>query len=172
MAHAMLHSVGIIEARPRYLVGDVTVRLKDCIVQAMTQNLNEQEIWTYNLWTEAWRKFTTKAKSVPTFESEQCAVAVGSAIYILQSYYLWKLANTTDGSFEWSTINIEDRQKMPSPRHSYCGWEHGGKMWIFGGFGLSPVGYLNDHGDFKFKGPQKAVGWNNQLFWFEPSVNT
>ena len=172
MAHAMLHSVGgIVEAKPRSLVGDVTVRLNGCIVQAMTQ---DEEIWTYNLFTEEWRKFTVKAKLVPTFVSGECAVAVGSAIYILEGFMgiLWKLARNTDGSFEWNTIDIEDDRKMPSPRHSYCGWEHGGKMWIFGGYGLSPVGppvgYLNDHGDFKSDGQ----GWNNQLFCFEPSINT
>lgn len=173
MAHAILHSVvgKIVEDKPRSLVGDVTARLNGCIVQAMTQ---DEEIWTYNLFTEEWRKFTVKAKLVPRFVSRECAVTVGSAIYILEGFMgiLWKLARNTDGSFEWSNVDIEDNSKMPSPRHSYCGWEHGGKMWIFGGHALSPVNYLNDHGDFEGKGPQKAVGWNNQLFWFEPSVNT
>ena len=52
---------------------------------------------------------------------------------------------------------------MPSPRRYHWGWKYGDKMWIFGGYGESPVGYLNDHGNFN------ECGSNNQLFSYDPS---
>ena len=42
-------------------------------------------------------------------------------------------------------------------------------MWIFGGYGQSPVSYLNDHGDFAGPGD---LGMNNQLFSYNPSMQT
>ena len=83
---------------------------------------------------------------------------------------LWKITQSADGAFHWNIINMENH-KMPSPRRHYCGWEYEDKMWIFGGYsGISPVGYLNDHGYFARTGG--TSGLNNQLFSYNPSVHT
>ena len=60
--------------------------------------------------------------------------------------------------------------EMPSPRESHCCWDYGDKMWIFGGYGESPAGYLNDYGDHEEK--EDDCWRNNQLLSFDPSVRT
>ena len=44
-------------------------------------------------------------------------------------------------------------------------------MWVFGGFGPSPVNVLNDHGNFDLWDPL-SDGTNNQLLSFDPSTKT
>ena len=75
---------------------------------------------------------------------------------------LWRLSETTKGCFSWHSVDIENKVGTPSPRCFHSGWEYSGKLWIFGGQGPSPVGYLYDHGDF-------VRGFNNQLLCFNPS---
>ena len=61
---------------------------------------------------------------------------------------LWKLTSTAKESFKWRKIEFESNVKSPVPREGSSGWEYSGKLWVFGGQGSSPDGYLNDHGDF------------------------
>ena len=104
---------------------------------------------------------------------QTCAVALGPVIYMFggtcYSSDLWKVTKCMGGSFHWNKISMEDHQ-MPSPRFNPCGWDYREKMWIFGGYGKSLVGFLNNHGDFKED--EKDWGLNNQLFSFDPSVRT
>ena len=79
---------------------------------------------------------------------------------------LWTLSRTSDGSFAWDEIVTRSNTDAPSPRGSHTGWEHSGNLWIFGGFGLSLVDYLNNYGDFDAR-----TGCNNQLLCFNPSCN-
>ena len=85
-----------------------------------------------------------------------------------------KLTRNANGSFVSSKIHIDNQKKVPSSRFCHCAWEHGEKMWVFGGFGPSPVDYLNDHGDFVPWGASGGTtyGNNNQLFSFDPTART
>ena len=56
-------------------------------------------------------------------------------------------------------------EESPSPRCRHTGWEFAGKVWTFGGFGRSPNGYLNNHGDYNAHG---RYGENNQLLCYDP----
>lgn len=59
-------------------------------------------------------------------------------------------------------------EESPSPRCRLSAWEYAGQLWTFGGFGKSPAGYLNNHGDFSlFYG---RYGENNQLLCFDPGT--
>ena len=160
----------------------VTVRMKDCIVVFCsnpaacevirgTGMCKVHEAWTYNLWTEQWRKYINQATIADTLtqflqlNGNMCGVAIGSIIY-MYSGGLWEITRNTDGSFDWNKVCVTKKER-PSPRRGPSCWEYENKMWIFGGFGESPVGYLNDHGDFA-----EASGTNNQLLSHEPSKQT
>ena len=137
-----------------------------------------QVVWMYNLWTEQWKKYSIPTREEPP-TPQCCAVALASDIYIFgggersrrhgDKTTLWKLTDT-----ELCTVKVQRGTKTPSPRVGHCGWEHGGKMWIFGGCGPSAVGnvFLNDYGDFVRLNPfGPAVGYNNQLFSYDQSMN-
>ena len=79
---------------------------------------------------------------------------------------------TKRGSFRWNTIEVE-KSKRPSPREGNSIWEYEQKVWIFGGYGESPLhGYLNDHGNYERHYFEIGHGSNNQLHCFDPSVQT
>ena len=160
----------------------VAVRLKDCIVLVATytqapEQLDVIEIWTYNLWTEKWKAHTIQKLQQAHRVCNAgwyCAVAVEADAYIFGGLSgtdtLSKLTRNKDHFFELTAIQTENRKKMASPRGFACGWEHGKKLWIFGGLGLSPTSYLNDHGDFvMYKFPFR---FNNQLLSYDPFIQT
>ena len=129
-------------------------------------------IWAYNLYTEEWTKHVIpQGQTVPTNRSYACAVVIGSDVYMFGGYMfpernetntLWKLASDPQESFVWSEIVAINKEKTPSPRSEHTGWEHGGKLWTFGGSGSSLAGYLYEYGDF-------VHNCNNQLLCFNPS---
>ena len=151
----------------------------------LSSSSNLHEIWKYNLWAERWQYCSiTKPTQLPPTKG-QYGVAIGSVIYLYNSgissrghfllrftSMLCKLMETGNNSFEWNKIDTIDRTKIPSPRYGYCCWEHGNKMWIFGGKGESPANYLNDYGDFLAATSGWHSGWNNQLLCFDPSTQT
>ena len=163
-----------------FLSGHVTVRMRDLIVVFCPDMRDVKsefiahgvikfkipEVWTYNLWTEQWRKETNwtiqqSRQSLPVI-ADKCGIAIGSVIYMfgggnIPSNDLWEVTQNTEGSFYWNNVCMT-KKEMPSPRRGQSCWEYEGKMWIFGGYGESPVNYLNDHGDFVGK-----HGRNNQL---------
>ena len=160
------------------MANHVAVRLEDCIVVLKSNGEpgfdNFSEFWTYNLWTEVWLKHMIP-EAQPLYDTmHQCGVAIGKDIYIVfgqeLSSLLLKLTRNTDGSFVWSTINIEDLAKTPLPRTHHCGWEHGKKLWVFGGSAMSsPNGYLNNHGDFH---RSLSLWITNQLICYNPSMQS
>ena len=149
-----------------FLDKHMAVRMKDCIV-VFNSSINIHEIWTYNLWTEQWNGPIPHGVERPSTR-HMCGVAIGPVIYVFgggfASSNLWKLSQSTDGSFLWNKIHTQNSQK-PSPRENHSGWEYADKMWIFGGYGVPPVGYLNNHGQFE----EHGCGTNNQLFSYDPS---
>ena len=158
--------------------GHVIVRMRDCIVvfDSSTEVPNkipvcvQHETWTYNLWTEQWRKLITRNSQLPPIHC-MCGVSIGSVIYMFGGgcsslgCALWKATQSTNGSFEWDEVHVE-KKEMPSRRKGHSCWEYGEKMWIFGGYGKSPAHYLNDHGDFAET--IGNFGWNNQLLFYDP----
>ena len=148
----------------------VAVRLEDTILVLMDFNpkinkrfFGEHDIWIYNLWTEQWKAHTiqpeTRVKGLVT--RSKLGVAIASDVYILAGYsscplgntsVLWKLARCNDGSFASTTSSLSCSQF--TRRTAHCDWEHGKKLWIFGGCELS----------------QRKL--SNELFCCDPSVQT
>ena len=138
--------------------------------------LSPNVIWMYNLYTERWRKHTIPGKEkAPHAIRSARAVVIDLVVYVFGGNLeaagrksltnrLWKLTRISDGRFVWDDIVPTDNMKVPSPRSCHTVWNYLGNLWVFGGFGLSQVGYLNDHGNF-------TDDANNQLFCFNPSYN-
>ena len=132
------------------------------------------DIWMYNMYTEQWGKHVIPERNLaPPGTSSACAVAIAGDIYMFGGYIddikeqnctnaVWKLTRTSKRCFTWRKCTKRNKKKMPSPRHSHSGWEYTGQLWTFGGFGVSPAGYLEDHGDF-------VQSDNNQLLCYDPS---
>ena len=159
-----------------FLKFHVAVRLKDCIVLVSSSGGDdEQEIWTYNLWTSQWRERAILGGKQLPFTKNVRGVAIGTIIYMFgadneRAGTVLKLTNA-NGSFKLNRHHTKKRSKCPSPRHDHCSWEYGDKMWIFGGYGESPECYLNDHGDFvEDSAVSTSLGWNNQLLHFDPAI--
>ena len=158
------------------------VLIYDWLVVLSPQCLPLGVIHTYNINSGHWRRHTIendKSYMKPTHEefAGACVVAIDETICIYSSasrtrWMLWKLTKT-GASFTWSVV--ETRGKIPWRRVRSASWEHGGRMWLFGGqitsypnqlirqHGL-PLNReaLMDHGDF-----DERV--TNQLLYFEPT---
>ena len=158
-----------------FMRSHVAVRWKDSIVVLSTKR---RRIWIYNLWTEQWKKHQlSRGKWLPVDE-DQRGVEIQSDIYMFGgfSYPLWKLAMHKGESVAWNKIEIKFYSKTPSQREGHSVWKHNDKMWIFGGYGMPPVGHLNDHGEFVscYSGGVNGVdfGHNNQLLSYDPCIET
>ena len=153
----------------------VAVRMNDCIVVFSSRKVNREYIihenWSYNLWTEQWRKCPVPQGVALPDTRYMSGVAIGPVIYMFGVGFVlcsfWKLTQSTDGSFDWNQIRMQN-QKRPSPRKYHCAWAYEDKMWIFGGHGKHPFGYLNHDEDFEGEGSWQWI--NNQLFSYDPSV--
>ena len=150
-----------------------TVRMKNSIVVVSTCDKDiTPHIWTYNLWTEQWRKcHIFEGKELPA-TGAMFGLKIKSAMYVLSDgcNNLWKFMLLTEGVFQQSIVHNGNPTKLPSPRRGPCIWEYGDKIWIYGGFGKSPVGFINDHGAFEMSRRSQERGFNNQLFSFDPST--
>jgi hypothetical protein len=81
---------------------------------------------------------------------------------------LWKLTYDRKGRFVWTKITYNEQSQTPSPRRNQQMWECDGKPWSFGGYGISPNGYLHEHGEFKELANHSFA--NNQLECFDPEA--
>ena len=168
-------------ARPseKFMEFHVAVRWKDSILVLSELESEKRIIWIYNLWTEQWRKYELpRGKCLPVVQHHH-GVEIASDIYMFGGLYysdmLWKLARSTDDSFVWNTIEFKDCTKTPSLREGHNVWEYKEKMWLFGGFGVSPAGYLNNHGDFaciSISPNGIEYGYTNQLLSYDPLKQT
>ena len=143
-------------------------------------------IWIYNMYTEEWKREWKYSLSLPDLISSTpeafsgaVAAAIDKTIYTFGgrsatgklSNALWKLSKTKGGCFTWSFNKPQYKKKSPSPRIWHTGWGYAGKLWIFGGFGNLPEGYLIDNGDFE--GSDSIISLrNNQLLCFDPNIET
>ena len=157
------------EAR-RY--GHVTVSLLNYIMIIGGSWLDSQSvIWTYDLYSEKWKKYETPEENIPPKSYWSCAAAIGQCHDVFMfgglvlgensvTNELWKLS-TQGECFHWSNISMEDKSKTPSPRSYHTGWGYQNNFWTFGGNGISPDDYLCDNGSFE-------NDCNNQLLCFDP----
>ena len=144
--------------------------------------LSTRVIWTYNLYTDEWRKhLIPDSKEAPKPFSSAVAAAINGTIYtfggvdtksrnalLRHRNAVWTL-DRTEECFKWTFIEPECAEKSPSPRTMHTGWEYAGNLWTFGGLGSLQEGYLNDHGDFH--GYSVGVAVNNQLLCFDTNTN-
>ena len=131
----------------------------------------------YNLYVEQWRKHVVlDRENAPDAVAGACSVVINSVVYMFggRKYFsnwctnaLWTLNIKPDGYFAWNQIFTTNAAKAPSPRSGHCTWEYLGKLWVFGGFGPSPDGHLNNSGNF-IDDLSSGV-CNNQLLCFNPS---
>ena len=148
-------------------VGIVQCNTDNCVIifggfweYSYTKKISTRVIWTYNLCTEEWRKWTVEDKSDASepFHAAVAAVIDGTiytfggvvSMKFIHRNALWTLSRTSEGCFTWRFIKPQDgrsNEDLPSPRFGHSGWEYGGNLWIFGGTGCSSWGYLNDHGN-------------------------
>ena len=63
----------------------------------------------------------------------------------------------------------QNEDESPSPRNGHTAWEYAGKLWVFGGEGLSPDGYLHRQGTFARYNYYGLLA-NNQLLCFNPNT--
>ena len=180
---------------PPMVWNHMAVRFKECIIglggmtgaESKEQSLVQDNIWVYNLHTEQWRNYEIHGDEVPEQTHFGFAVAVGSDVYMFGGLVavkimceydfrirnnLWKLSRHKNGLFTWQRIFIA-MKGTPSPRCSHSGFEYEEKMWIFGGYGDSPHGYLHENGYFTVKGfTRYGSGCNNQLLCYDPCIQT
>ena len=148
----------------------VSVRFENSIV-VLSRN-ERHRLWIYNLWTEHWTKYDLPRGKLLPVENHQRGVQIGSAIYMSGgTNMVWKLMKCRNNLFTYKRIQIKDHTKKPSPRHHHCAWEYDKKMWIFGGYGIPPDGYINNYGDFTRDFTHTGAypnGFHNQLLSYEP----
>ena len=143
--------------------------------------LSTHVIWTYNLYTQVWRKHVIpNIQTAPKSFYSAVAVAIEGSVYTFggmiaegyspkcESNELWTLSRTETGGFTWSYIDPQCKKESPSPRYGHTGWEYAGKLWVFGGAGPSAGGYSNCHGDNARVRQDFFV--NNQLLSFNPNT--
>ena len=148
--------------------------------------ISHKVIWTYNLDTDRWKKHTASgSQEVPQGRLGACAVAIGTQIYMHGGRSiekqtlatLWKLdvrpalcSMSGEDGMAWTQVKFEDNNLIPSARTYHTGWEHSGKLWIFGGYGDPFHGFLAEHGEYwPFAG--RNEGFNNQLHTFNPNTS-
>ena len=133
----------------------------------------------YNLYTEEWKKNIIQerrcvstpfhgAVAAPTGKTIYTFGGSNTKIYSTLSNALWALSRTKEGCFTWSSNKQQCKKKSPSPRAGHSGWEYRGKLWVFAGYGYSPEGYLNDHGD---NDGFLNGAMNNQLLCYDPNTH-
>ena len=165
------------ETVPSMLCRHLAVCVKNNILIFGGESLNYEPlsyhvIWMFNVYTEQWRKHVIpESETAPHHIVDACAVAILEDVYVFGGYTkssnthtnaLWTLKRTSKTCYVWSEIPTVNNRKAPSPRQCHRGWEYGGNLWVFGGCGPSPSGYLNDSGEY-------AHGWNNQILSFDTS---
>ena len=163
---------------PGGLYDHSAVRLGHCIIflggkgETLVQ-LSTHVIWTYNLYTENWRKYAiADSTDAPKPFNSAVAAAINGTIYTFggvdQSVRnaLWTLTRTGE-CFTWTFRKPKCDKESPSPRTLHTGWEYAGNLWTFGGSGPPQEGYLNYHGDFANNAFSMEIVRNNQLLCFD-----
>ena len=139
--------------------------------------ISTRVIWMYNLYTEEWSNHViSRAHATPKPFHGAVAAVIDGTIYTFggrnmwagQFCYrneLWTLNKAKREGFLWSFKEIQCKKESPSPRSGHTAWEYAGKLYTFGGWGDSPEGYLNEHGNFV----DRLIAENNQLLCYDPT---
>ena len=151
------------------------------ILSNSRRTVSTHVIWSYNLYMEKWRNYAIlETGEAPDELTNAVADTINGTIYafcgqVLNKEYLtvsnelWTLNRSKSGHFTWSYIKPQYKDQSPSPRSGHTGWAYGRKLWIFGGAGPSPEGYLNVNGDIAHANVLALVG-NNQLLCYDPNT--
>ena len=146
----------------------LAVRVKDYVLVyncPRATNNKEHVIWSYNLFTEQWKKYDTLGKECAPQEIDGAsAVAIEADVYMFGGFVpnsLWRLTISENNDFTWFKLQNKRNFETPSERDYHSAWKYKKNMWIFGGFGFSITPFLNKHGDFR-------AGYNNQLLCYDP----
>ena len=128
-----------------FLFGHVAVRLQNYVLVFAGEYIEEDPrykdamcfIWSYNLYTEQWRKYRFPvSKSTPPHMAEYVAsaVAIGTDVYMFGlSKSVWQLTIKKNRCFTWTQMPEKANSETASPRQGHSAWEYLGKMWVFGG---------------------------------------
>ena len=78
-------------------------------------------IWSYNLYTEQWRKYRIQeSKSIPHLARHGAtAVAIGPDVYMFGSHLsnnVWRLTIIKNRCFAWTKMPEKAKSETPSPR--------------------------------------------------------
>ena len=121
-------------------------------------------IWVYGLYTDRWTNYvipeSEKAPPIGGIHCGRLGMTVKTDIYMFavpknNAGTIWKLTRDRQCSFSWCEVPVK---KPPLYRYDMTGWQHAGKLWIFGGYGPLPTApYL-----------EQNEGYNNQLLCFDP----
>ena len=162
------------------LVGTVAASLKNYIIviDGDSQSKRMHWIWTYNVYTEQWRKYTTpESKTAPALTIGGCAAGIGSDVYMFGGILmaeesltnaLWKLSQSSDEKFVWSHVNFVWGNNIPSPCTFHTGWEYDNQLWVFGGSKSPPLMSYNDD-ELTLDGISDDC--TNHVFSFNPFSN-
>ena len=120
--------------------GQYAVKLDNSIIMfggLWKTSFSTRVIWTYNLYTEEWRKYAIPhTKEAPEPFVSAITVTIDGAIYSfggatpnnrIERNALWKLSRTRE-CFTWSFIKPQCKEESPSPRDYHSGWEYEGKL--------------------------------------------
>ncbi|GFS22868.1 kelch domain-containing protein 2-like [Elysia marginata] len=132
------------------------------------------EVWSYNLDLDRWFKYVPHGNS-PEFASGACSAVVWPYWYIFLGH------NLNGNSNEMSRLNLQTctwesvgPEMRISPRDKSVAWVFGSKIFVFGGYGVSPyTTYLwNRETDvFSKENWNDERGWDNQIASFDTLTN-
>ena len=128
-------------------------------------------VWLYNTCSGHWDKYVIASDTAyPTGVKWSGGVVIQNVLYLFihkthpkRHNELWMLKRPANSASDvWEKVTFETQGEQPSPRMDGRVWEHGRKLWTFGGIGKDHTGYLFKQGEFN-------RGYNNQLLCFDPA---
>ncbi|KAK3914832.1 Kelch domain-containing protein 1 [Frankliniella fusca] len=146
--------------------------------ESETHHHATDELFVYETHSELWERKLLKG-DIPPRSSGGCGVVLGDTLYIfggkeigvvrtefefdgnINDLYALNLITMT-----WSLL--KPKGTPPIPCEKLVGWEHGGKLYFFGGFGPIPDRHVFFHYVID---DETGSAWNNQFFGYNPITN-
>ncbi|XP_026278136.1 kelch domain-containing protein 2 isoform X2 [Frankliniella occidentalis] len=142
--------------------------------ESETHHHATDELFVYETHSEIWERKLLKG-DIPPRSSGGCGVVLGDTLYIFGGVVRAEFefdGNTNDLyalnliTMTWSLL--KPKGTPPIPCEKLVGWEHGGKLYFFGGFGPIP----DRHVFFQYViDDETGSAWNNQFFGYNPQTN-
>ncbi|KAG0410090.1 hypothetical protein HPB47_012802 [Ixodes persulcatus] len=140
-----------------------------------TSYLPGYELWFYDTLLEKWVLRRTGGQ-VPPGTSGAVAVTVGDGMYLFGGFYdsrntnrLYRLDLVT---MDWELVDAQG--PLPTPCDKMAGWSYADRLYVFGGFGVTPRQGVSRPLDFHYVLDMQAPwrGWTNQLVEFDVVTKT